>query len=60
MDILTLFLSKTGDDLINAIASESELKYASMAEKNGYEKLELLYGPLDDVINSLNKNEESP
>jgi homoprotocatechuate degradation regulator HpaR len=53
-----LYLTKNGHKLYNLIAPESELKYASITEKFGYEKLTLLYELLDDLVSSLSKQED--
>jgi homoprotocatechuate degradation regulator HpaR len=55
----SLFLTNLGHDLFNIIAPESELRYIKITEKFGYEKLELLYELLDDLVESLKMNETS-
>jgi homoprotocatechuate degradation regulator HpaR len=48
-----LFLTKAGQELFNQIAPESKKQYANITEGYGYEKLELLYQLLDELVESL-------
>lgn len=52
-----LFLTAEGHALFTQVAPESEARYASITDKFGHEKLELLYKLLDELVSSLDKHE---
>ena len=54
----TISLTTYGKELVEQMAPESEARYAHITEKFGYEKLELLYGLLDELVEKLEESEE--
>jgi homoprotocatechuate degradation regulator HpaR len=53
-------LTRQGQDLFDRIAPLSEERYQHITEKFGYGKLELLYELLDELIEKIGDEEETP
>ena len=51
-----LFLTESGRKIVNVIAPQSEAQYELIAQQFGSEKLELLQGLLEELMESINKD----